>query len=191
MALSDVAIRKSQPQEKQYKMTDGEGLYLLITPAGGKYWRLDYRFDGKRKTYAIGTYPDVPLKLARERKSDARKLLAEGIDPNEFKKSARLARMEASASSFEYVAREWLLKFSTKWTDEHTDRLRRRFENDVFPYIGSKPISQIDAPELLRVIRRIESRGAIDTAHRALQNCGMVFRYAIATAGHRMILQGR
>lgn len=181
MALSDVAIRKSQPQEKQYKMTDGEGLYLLITPAGGKYWRLDYRFDGKRKTYAIGTYPDVPLKLARERKSDARKLLAEGIDPNEFKKSARLARMEASASSFEYVAREWLLKFSTKWTDEHTDRLRRRFENDVFPYIGSKPISQIDAPELLRVIRRIESRGAIDTAHRALQNCGMVFRYAIAT----------
>lgn len=181
MALTDVAVRKAQPKEKQFKMTDGEGLYLLITPAGGKYWRFDYRIDGKRKTLALGTYPDVTLKSARDKKSDARKLVAEGIDPNEFKKSTKIARMEASTNSFEHVAREYLHKFSSKWTDDHTDRLKRRFENDVFPYIGKKPVSQIDAPELLRVIRRIEDRGAIDTAHRALQNCGKVFRYAIAT----------
>lgn len=181
MVLSDVGIRKAQPQDKQYKMTDGQGLYLLVTAKGGKYWRFDYRYDGKRKTLAIGTYPDVSLKLARDKRSDARKLLAEGIDPNEFKKSLKRARMEASENSFEHVAREWLHKFSAKWSDEHTQRLTRRFEKDVFPYIGKKPVSQIDAPELLRVIRRIESRGALDTAHRALQNCGQVFRYAVAT----------
>lgn len=181
MALSDVAVRKAQPQAKQFKMTDGEGLYLLVHPAGGKYWRFDYRIDGKRKTLAIGTYPDVSLKLARDKKTEARRQLAGGIDPNEFKKSTKRSRIEASANSFEHVAREWLHKFSPKWSEEHTERMMRRFEKDVFPYIGKKPVSQIDAPELLTLLRRIESRGALDTAHRALANSGQVFRYAIAT----------
>lgn len=181
MALSDIAIRKSQPTEKQYKLTDGEGLYLLVTPSGGKYWRYDYRFDGKRKTYAIGTYPDVPLKLARERKLDARKLVADGIDPNEMKKANKRARREAAANSFEIVAREWLVKYSANWTEDHKERITRRLEKDVFPYIGSKPVEQIQAPELLTVVRRVENRGALDTAHRVLQNCGQVFRYAVAT----------
>lgn len=181
MALSDITIRKAQPTDKQYKLTDGEGLYLLVTPKGGKYWRFDYRFDGKRKTYAIGTYPDVPLKLARERKLDARKLVADGIDPNEMKKAKKRARQEANANSFEIVAREWLVKFSAKWTEDHKERITRRLEKDVFPYIGSKPVEQIQAPELLTVVRRVENRGALDTAHRVLQNCGQVFRYAVAT----------
>lgn len=181
MALSDIRIRKSQPTEKQYKLTDGEGLYLLVTPSGGKYWRYDYRFDGKRKTYAIGTYPDVPLKLARERKLDARKLVADGIDPNEMKKAKKRARKEASANSFESVAREWLVKYSTNWTEDHKERITRRLEKDVFPYIGTKPVEQIQAPELLTVVQRVENRGALDTAHRVLQNCGQVFRYAVAT----------
>ncbi|WP_417542249.1 tyrosine-type recombinase/integrase [Methylophaga thalassica] len=181
MPLSDLTVRKAQPKEKQYKMADSEGLHLLIHPAGGKYWRFDYRFDGKRKTLAIGTYPDVSLKMARDKKSEARRQIAEGIDPNEFKKATKRARVEASANSFEHVAREWHHKFSSKWSEEHAERLIRRFEKDVFPYIGKKPVSQIDAPELLTVIRRIENRGAIDTAHRALANCGQVFRYAAAT----------
>jgi integrase len=181
MALSDIAIRKAQPTDKQYKLTDGEGLYLLVTPKGGKYWRYDYRFDGKRKTYAIGTYPDVPLKLARERKLDARQLVADGIDPNEMKKAKKRARQEASANSFEVVAREWLVKYSTNWTEDHKERITRRLEKDVFPYIGAKSVEQIQAPELLTVVQRVENRGALDTAHRVLQNCGQVFRYAVAT----------
>lgn len=181
MSLSDITIRKAKPKEKQYKLTDGEGLYLLVMPKGGKYWRYDYRFDGKRKTFAIGTYPDVPLKLARERKLEARMLVADAIDPNEMKKAKKRASQEASANSFEAVAREWLLKFSANWTPDHKERLTRRFEKDVFPYIGRKPINLIEAPELLSVVRRIENRGALDTAHRALQNCGQVFRYAVAT----------
>jgi len=181
MPLSDIAIRKAQPADKQYKLTDGEGLYLLVTPKGGKYWRFDYRFDGKRKTYAMGTYPDVPLKLARDRKLDARKLLADGIDPNEMKKANKRARLDAAANSFEVVAREWLIKYSANWTTDHKERITRRLEKDVFPYIGNKPIEQIQAPELLTVVRRVEGRGALDTAHRVLQNCGQIFRYAVAT----------
>lgn len=181
MPLSDTAIRNSKPKEKQYKLTDGEGLYLLVMPKGGKYWRLDYRFEGKRKTLAIGTYPDVPLKLARERKCDARNRIAAGVDPSELRKSHKRARQEASTNSFESVAREWLVKFSSKWTVGHKERLTRRFEKDVFPWIGNNPINEIAAPDILKVVRRIESRGALDTAHRALQNCGQVFRYAVAT----------
>lgn len=181
MALSDITIRKAQPTDKQYKLTDAEGLYLLVTPKGGKYWRYDYRFDGKRKTLAIGIYPDVPLKLARERKLEARKLVADGIDPNEMKKANKRSRQEACANSFEIVAREWLVKYSTNWTEDHKERITRRLEKDVFPYIGSKPVELINAPELLTVVRRVENRGALDTAHRVLQNCGQVFRYAVAT----------
>lgn len=181
MSLSDITVRKAKPKDKQYKLTDGEGLYLLVTSKGGKYWRYDYRIDGKRKTLAIGTYPDVSLKQARDRKFEGRKLVADGIDPSEMKKAKKREKQESATNSFEHIAREWLLKFSSNWTLGHKERLTQRLEKDVFPYIGSKPINQIEAPELLTVVRRIESRGALDTAHRALQNCGQVLRYAVVT----------
>ncbi len=179
MSLTDSAIRNAKPGEKQRKMADEKGLYLLITPKGGKWWRLDYRFSGKRKTLSMGTYPDVGLKLARERRDEARKQIQDGIDPGEVRKAHKIA--QSGADSFEVIAREWLDKFSPSWATSHSHKVIRRLEKDIFPYLGKHPISEINAPELLAVLRRIEDRGAIETAHRAKQNCGQVFRYAVAT----------
>jgi integrase len=181
MKLNDVAVRKAKPEAKAYRMADGGGMYLEVTPNGSKYWRLAYRHGGKQKTLALGVYPDVPLTLARARRDDARKLLAQDIDPGEQKKAVKAAGAEKAANSFEVVAREWLAKHGKTLVASHTDRIVRRFEKDIFPWIGSKPIADITAPELLAVARRIESRGALETAHRALQNCGQVLRYAVAT----------
>lgn len=181
MALNDVAARKAKPEAKPYKMADGGGLFLLVQPNGSKYWRLAYRYLGKQKTLAIGVYPNVPLTLARERRDAARKLLAQDIDPGEHKKATKAAKTERGANSFEVVAREWFGKHSKTLAATHSDRIIRRFEKDIFPWIGGKPIADITAPELLSVARRIESRGALETAHRALQNCGQVLRYAVAT----------
>jgi integrase len=181
MALNDVAARKAKPEAKPYKMADGGGLFLLVQPNGSKYWRLAYRYFGKQKTLAIGVYPDVPLTVARERRDAARKLLAQDIDPGEHKKATKAAKAERGANSFEVVAREWFAKHSKTLAATHSDRIIRRFEKDIFPWIGGKPISDITAPELLSVARRIESRGALETAHRALQSCGQVLRYAVAT----------
>jgi integrase len=180
MSLTDPAIRNAKPGEKPIKLADEKGLYLLIVPAGGKWWRLDYRFAGKRKTLSMGTYPEVSLKEARDKRDDARKQLAQGIDPGETRKAMKAAQ-SAEADTFEVVAREWHTKFSPTWTPEHGERIIRRFERDVFPWMGKRPIREITAPELLAALRRIESRGALDTAHRAHQNCGQVFRYAVAT----------
>ncbi|MDD2722182.1 MAG: integrase arm-type DNA-binding domain-containing protein [Gallionella sp.] len=181
MPLSDVSARKAKPEEKPYKLADGGGMYLEVMPSGSKYWRLKYRYNGKEKRLALGVYPDVPLNLARERRDEARKLLAQGIDPGEHKKAAQAAKADRAANSFEVIAREWLAKFSPSWSAGHADRILRRLERDLFPWIGGKPIADISAPELLAAVRRIEARGAVETAHRALQNCGQVFRYAIAT----------
>ena len=180
MSLTDPAIRNAKPGEKPIKLADEKGLYLLIVPAGGKWWRLDYRFAGKRKTLSMGTYPEVSLKEARDKRDDARKQLAQGIDPGETRKTMKAAQ-SAEADTFEVVAREWHTKFSPTWTPEHGERIIRRFERDIFPWMGKRPIREITAPELLAALRRIESRGALDTAHRAHQNCGQVFRYAVAT----------
>jgi len=180
MSLTDPAIRNAKPGEKPIKLADEKGLYLLIVPAGGKWWRLDYRFAGKRKTLSMGTYPEVSLKEARDKRDDARKQLAQGIDPGETRKAMKAAQ-SAEADTFEVVAREWHTKFSPTWTPEHGERIIRRFERDIFPWMGKRPIREITAPELLAALRRIESRGALDTAHRAHQNCGQVFRYAVAT----------
>jgi integrase len=166
---------------KPYKMGDGGGLYLLVHPDSAKYWRMDYRYAGKRKTLAVGVYPDVSLSDARERREAARKMLANGADPSAVKKAQKAAGIALAANSFEIVAREWLDKFSKNWKESHTRTVRGRLENDIFPWLGKRPIAEIDAPELLAVIQRIESRGALETAHRALANCGQVFRYAIAT----------
>lgn len=181
MPLSDTAIRTVKPQARPYKLSDGGGLFLLVTPAGGKWWRYAYRFNGKQKTLSLGTYPDTGLKDAREKHTELRKLLAQGIDPGENRKVQKAAKYEHSANSFEVVAREWFVKFKPGWAESHSDKIIKRFENDVFPWIGGRPINEITAQELLQCLHRIEGRGALDTAHRAHQNCGQVFRYAVQT----------
>ncbi len=180
MPLSDTAVRKLKPAEKPLRVFDSGGLYIEVAPEGGKWWRLKFRFGGKEKRLSLGVYPDVGLKEARERRDAARKLLSEGIDPAEHRKVQNIARAERALNSFEAVAREWFGKYSPNWAQSHADKIIRRFERDVFPWIGARPISEITAPELLRAIRRIEERGVLETAHRALQNCGQVFRYAVA-----------
>jgi integrase len=182
MPLTDIAVRNAKPSEKPVKMFDGGGLFLLVTPSGGKWWRLKFRVESKEKLLSLGIYPDVSLKEARERRDEARRLLAAGIDPSENRKAQKAATQERAANSFEVVAREWYEKYSPSWVENHGNRILRRLERDIFPWIGGKPISEISAPELLDTIRRIEKRGALETAHRALSNCGQVFRYAIATS---------
>ncbi len=178
MPLTDTAIRNAKPKERQYKITDEKGMYLLVKPNGSKYFRLDYRIYGKRKTYAIGFYPNISLKEARIKRDTVKKQIADGIDPSEHKRSTK--RM-GEADSFEYVARDWHERHKPNWTENHGSRILTRLEKDIFPWIGKQQINTITAPELLAVLRRIESRGALETAHRAMQNCSQVFRYAVAT----------
>lgn len=181
MALTDTKIRNTKPKAKTFRLFDGNGLYLEVSPKGGKWWRFKYRFDGKEKRLSLGVYPEVGLKDARERCIDARKLLAEGIDPSENRKAIKTSKKHLLANNFEVVAREWFAKYSATWATDHANRTLRRFERDIFPWLGERPIANITAPELLAVIRKIENRGALETSHRALSNCGQVFRYAIAT----------
>ena len=181
MPLTDTAARNAKPGPKPLKLSDGGGLFLLVTPKGGKWWRLKYRIGGKEKLLSMGTYPDVSLRAARDARDQARKDIAAGIDPSEKRKAAKAAMVSADADSFEAIAREWLTKYRASWTPEHAERIERRFERDVFPWVGRRSIADITPPELLAALRRVESRGALDTAHRALQNCGQVFRYAVAT----------
>lgn len=193
MPLTTIAIRNAVPGEKPYRLFDGGGLYIEVAPSGGKWWRFKYRFDGKEKRLSLGTFPDVPLAGrkdpengqwtdgARDKRDRARKLLADGIDPADHRKAHKAARADRAANSFEVIAREWFAKFAAGWVTGHADKIIRRLERDVFPWLGQRPIADISAPELLAALRRIEERGAMETAHRALQNCGQVFRYAIAT----------
>ena len=181
MALTDTAIRNAKPGAKPAKMFDERGLFLMVTPSGGKWWRFRYKFDGKEKLLSLGVYPDIGLKDARERREEARKLLADGIDPGENRKAQKMARVERSANSFEVIAREWHGKFSPGWAATHSNKIIRRLETEIFPWLGGRPIADITAPELLTCIRRIEARGILETAHRTLQHCGQVFRYAIQT----------
>ena len=181
MALTDKMIKNAQPSDKTRKLFDGGGMYLEVAPSGGKWWRLKYRFGGKEKRLSLGVYPDISLKDARERRDAARKLLANDVDPSEHRKAVKFAKAKLTGDSFEVIAREWYTKYSPNWATSHSDKIIRRLESDVFPWIGDKAIASISPPELLNVIRRIEQRGALETAHRALRSCGQVFRYAIAT----------
>ncbi len=180
MALSDTKIRNSKPKSKQYKLFDGNGLFLIVTPAGGKWWRFKYRFGGKEKLLSLGTYPEVSLSQARERRFKARKQVANGVDPSQERKAEKAAT-KSGDNTFESVASEWFDKFEPGWAPSHADKIKGRLENDVYPYIGNRPILEITAPELLMVLRRIESRGALDSAHRTRNTCGQIFRYAVAT----------
>lgn len=184
MALSDVKVRNAKPGEKPIKLSDGEGLHLLVTPAGGKCWRFKYRWEGKEKQLSIGMYPTFSLADARERRQEAKRLLAEGIDPGAEKK-ARKAEKKAPAvtpfgPSFEEVAREWHRDFLATWSKKHGENIMTRLEQDAFPFIGERPIMELKAPEMLEMLRRIQARSA-ETAFRVKTACGQIFRYAVAT----------
>ncbi len=177
--LTDTSIKNAKPKEKPYKLADGGGLYLLVTPNGSRLWRLKYRVGGIEKLLSFGSYPQVSLKEARDKAFEAKQGLSSGIDPSQAKKAQKASA--SGADSFEAVAREWFGKFSTGWAPGHAERVIRLLERDVFPWLGEKIVKEITAPELLSVLRRIEARGAVDTAHRARQTAGAVFRYAVAT----------
>lgn len=177
--LTATAVKQAKPKAKPYKLADGGGLYLHVKTAG-KYWRYKYRFAGKEKLLALGTYPDISLADARKLHQAARENLADGIDPSSYKKTKKSADQSNSANSFEAVAIEWS-KTRSKKADSTEKRQRALLEKDLFPFIGNRPIADIDAPELLKTLRKIENRGAIETAHRANRLAGQIFRYAIVT----------
>ena len=180
--LTEIAIRNAKPGTKPLRMADGSGLYLEVAPTGGKLWRWKYRFGGKEKRLSLGTYPVTGLRDARLRRDEARKQLAAGIDPSAVRKAEKASRVAAHSGSFEAVAREWHAAVHVhKVSEGHAARTLIRLEQDVFPWIGAMSVADIKVQLLLQTLRRIESRGAIETAHRAKQACGQVFRYAIAT----------
>jgi integrase len=186
--LTDTTCKNAHLNEKTkagkpFKLSDGKGLYLHLKPVNlgwGKYWRFNYSFDGKAKTLSFSTYPEVSLKQAREWRDEARKQIAAGIDHGEHKKAIKQAKAESAANSFEVIAREWGAKNVDGWADKN-NRIKRRLELNVFPWLGEKPITEIRPKDVLACLRRIEERGALETAHRTKQIVGRVFRYAIAT----------
>jgi integrase len=181
MPLSDTGVRNAKPTEKARKIADEKGLYLLVLPSGSKLWRMDYRFQGKRKTLSFGGYPDTGLALARQKRDDARKLLAQDIDPSAEVKAKKDALEKSASNTFEAVATEWMKTKGTGWTDSYASKTKSALERHAFPSLGKKPITEISAPDLLDLLRAIEKRGTVDMAHRIQQHCGAIFRYAIAT----------
>jgi integrase len=178
--LSDTKVRNAKPTSKQRKLFDGGGLFLLVTPSGGKLWNMKYRFDGKERKLSFGTYPEISLADARAKREVARKQLANDIDPGAVKKAMKESFTQET-ETFELIAREWHSRFISQWTPGHAKTIITRLERDVFPWLGSSPIAKIKAPDLLKTLRRVESRGAVETAHRIKTVCGQVFRYAVAT----------
>lgn len=178
--LTNIAIRNAKPGAKPIRLFDGRGLYLEISPAGGKHWRLKYRFGGKEKRLALGSYPTITLAEARDGSEAARKMLMLGQDPAAAKKEAKTAQ-KASIETFELVAEEWFTKYRHTWADNTAETIISRLRKDIFPFIGARPIGEITAMELLSVVRRIEARGAVETARRDLQKCGQIMSYAVAT----------
>jgi integrase len=181
MALSDAKVRNAKPQAKPYKIADGEGLFLLVVPSGSKYWRLKYHFAGKEKLLALGVYPDVSLGDARERRGQARKVLAAGGDPGEVRKEAKRLAILRTENGFEVVAREWFAQRKHEWAASSARAMLARLEAHILPKLGNRPVAEITAPEVLSVLRVVEARGTLDTAQRVMQICGQIFMYAIAT----------
>lgn len=178
--LTSLQISNVKPKEKDYKLTDGGGLYLLITPSGGKLWRLKYRFRGKEKLLSFGSFPQKTLSDARQGREEAKKLIAQGLDPSEEKKEQEAARNKEQ-ETFEVIAHEWHGKYQSQWASRTAEAILAMLARDVFNEIGNKPIASINAPILLTMLRRIEARGAVYTAHRVRGLCGQVFRYGVAT----------
>lgn len=181
MPLTDTSIRKAKPSAKTRRLYDEKGLYLEISPKGGKWFRFKYRIDGKEKRLSLGTYPEVSLKKARLRRDRLREDIADGIDPGVQRKAVKAAKVALGQNSFEVITLEWFAKNAPNWKSSHSGKVIRRFKADIFPHLGNRPIADIEPSELLSVIQKIEKRGALDTAHRAMQTCGQVFRYAVAT----------
>jgi integrase len=181
MALSDTKIRSTKAAEKPYKLADDGGLYLLITPAGGRLWRLKYRFGGKEKVLALGAYPDVGLARAREKRDEARKLLADGTDPGVHRKAAEADKARMASNSFEVVALEWHTNKSKRWAKVTADKALVHLRTYAFPEIGHLPVSSVKASQLLAMLRKVESKGIGYTATRMREMCGQIFRYAVAT----------
>lgn len=181
MKLTDTFIRHVTANGKVQKHSDGGGLFLYVTPTGKKSWRLAYRFAGRQKLISLGPYPSVSLREAREKREDAKKLLREHIDPSQARRQAREAAAEAARNSFEDVAREWYVKYSPKWVPSYRKTVIRILEENLFPYVGKRPINAITSRELLTVLRRVEERDALTIAHKALRDTGRIFRYAVVT----------
>ena len=181
MPLTDAGIRKARPTDKPQKLADGGGLYLLLNPNGSRWWRYKYRFEGKEKLLSLGTYPETSLAEAREKHAAARKRLQAGTDPGAHRKAEKAAGAERAANSFAVVAEEWLAKQTGKMSPATYEKARWTFDTLVNPWIGNRSIADIDAPEMLKLLQRIEERGAHETAQRTKQRCGQIFRYAIAT----------
>lgn len=184
MALTALEVSKAKGKDKPYKLADGDGMYLLVTASGAKYWRMDYRFDGKRKTLALGTFPDVSLEEARTGRGDARKLLKNGTDPSGIKKATKKAiqkSLNATASSFEVIARDLHKVKKPMWTDGHTKQWIGNLEKYAFPKIGAKPITDIEPMDIVQIMRGMEALGIHETRDRLLQTIGAVFKYAMAT----------
>ena len=181
MSLSDAKARNAKPQARPYKISDGEGLFLLVATTGSKYWRLKYFYAGKEKLLALGVYPEVGLGDARERRAQAQKTLAAGKDPGEVKKEIKRLTVLKNENAFEAVAREWFEKRKHEWADNSARSFQKRLERHILPKLGQRPIADITAPEILAVLRVVEGSGALDTAQRVMQMCGQIFMYAIAT----------
>ncbi|HBS6781896.1 TPA: tyrosine-type recombinase/integrase [Klebsiella pneumoniae] len=181
MPLNDMQIRRAKPEAKAYTLGDGQGLSLLIEPNGSKSWRFRYRYAGKPKMISLGVYPTITLADARSRRDDARKLVAEGKNPSEVRKEQKIALQTESESAFEKIATEWHQMKSTKWSEGYASDIMEAFKNDIFPYVGTRPIGEIKPLELLNVLRKIEKRGALEKMRKVRQRCSEVFRYAIAT----------
>lgn len=179
MPLNDRQIKHSKPKDKPYKLTDGNGLYLHITPAGGKLWRLKYRIDGKEKTLSIGKYPHLSLVEAREAAENARKMKAQGIDPSQAKQQAKAERQAALLNTFEHIARDWHQNNISRWKPNHAQRIMRYLEKDVFPYIGSSPIQELRVAHIKQVLDAITARGVAETAEKIRQWINKIFNYAL------------
>jgi integrase len=181
MALNDVRLRQLKPRDKPYRLYDEGRLYLEVTPAGGKLWRWKYQFAGKEKLLALGKYPAVSLKEARAKRDEARRQLESGVDPSAVRKQEKLKALELAENTFAAVAREWAARHLASKSEKYRAKVVRTLERDVFPYIGKRPVEQLNAPEILTCVRKVEARGRLETAHRALQYVGQVCRYAVAT----------
>jgi hypothetical protein len=180
MGLTDTAIKTAKAKDKAYTMIDGGGMYLLVTPSGGKLWRWKYRYAGKEKLMAIGKYPEVSLSLARTKHLEGRKLLAGGIDPMAQRKVDKVKQQVSNEDSFASVAAQWMEHWQDGKSPRHVDSVQRRMASDILPCLGARPITEIEAPELVSMTKAIEQRGARDIAKRALETAGQVFRYGIA-----------
>ena len=180
MPLTDTEVRKSKPADKPYRLSDANSLFLWITPTGGKLWRWAYEFEGREKLMSLGKYPIITLADARVRRDQARKLLANGVDPMAKRKDEKTSERAQTENSFQTIASHWLEHWQEGKSPRHVEYTRRRMEMDILPVLGARPIAEIEAPELVAMTKAIEQRGARDIAKRALETAGQIFRYAIA-----------